>query len=203
MNKANRSAINTKGFELEAQRIATLMRDQIRLGFVDVGGWDTHVNEGGAQGALANTLDNLGRGLAPYAHALGNQWKNTVVVVSKFGRTFREKRQQGQRPRPRHRVPGARWQHRRRSHRGLASCGRARKVAAGSRLSGTQRLPRAARRFVHTDVGTLAGSLATCVSGGEGEGSRAGLSLHRVSVGTRHDPIATPSLRLVQRLVRT
>ncbi len=96
MNKANRGAITAKGFELEAQRIGTLMREQFRLGFVDIGGWDTHVNQGGAQGALANNLGNLGRGLAAYAQALGPQWKNTVVVVvSEFGRTFRENGNKG------------------------------------------------------------------------------------------------------------
>ncbi|MEP7097047.1 MAG: DUF1501 domain-containing protein [Dokdonella sp.] len=96
MSRASRGAISAKGFEAEAQRIATLMRDQFRLGFVDVGGWDTHVNEGGAQGTLANNLGNLGRGLAAYATALGNEWKNTVVVVvSEFGRTFRENGNKG------------------------------------------------------------------------------------------------------------
>jgi len=91
MRAANRGAVNTKGFALEAERMGRLMRDQYRLGFVDVGGWDTHVNEGGAQGALANNLDNLSRGLVSFSQALGEQWKSTVVVVvSEFGRTFRE-----------------------------------------------------------------------------------------------------------------
>lgn len=91
MRAANRGAINTKGFALEAERMGKLMREQYRLGFVDVGGWDTHVNEGGAQGALANNLDNLSRGLASFSQAMGEQWTSTVVVVvSEFGRTFRE-----------------------------------------------------------------------------------------------------------------
>jgi uncharacterized protein (DUF1501 family) len=91
MRVANRGAINTKGFALEAERMGKLMREQYRLGFVDVGGWDTHVNEGGAKGALANNLDNLSRGLVSFSQALGEQWRNTVVVVvSEFGRTFRE-----------------------------------------------------------------------------------------------------------------
>jgi len=91
MRAANRGAINTKGFALEAERMGKLMRDQYRLGFVDVGGWDTHVNEGAAQGALANNLDNLSRGLVSFSQALGAQWQSTVVVVvSEFGRTFRE-----------------------------------------------------------------------------------------------------------------
>jgi uncharacterized protein (DUF1501 family) len=91
MLAANRGAINTKGFALEAERMGKLMRDQYRIGFVDVGGWDTHVNEGGAKGALANNLDNLSRGLVSFSQAMGEQWQSTVVVVvSEFGRTFRE-----------------------------------------------------------------------------------------------------------------
>jgi uncharacterized protein (DUF1501 family) len=91
MNSANRSAINTKGFELEAERMGHLMRDKYRIGFIDVGGWDTHVNEGAAQGALANNLASLGRGVQAFSQSLGTEWKNTVVVVlSEFGRTFRE-----------------------------------------------------------------------------------------------------------------
>jgi uncharacterized protein (DUF1501 family) len=96
MNQANRGAINAKGFALEAQRIAKMMRDQYRLGFVDVGGWDTHVNEGNDKGQLANNLANLGDGLKAFADELGPQWKNTVVVVvSEFGRTFRENGNKG------------------------------------------------------------------------------------------------------------
>ena len=96
MKEANRGAVSAKGFAIEAQRIAKLMRDQYRLGFVDIGGWDTHVNEGGAQGQLANNLANLGDGLKAFAQELGSEWKNTVVVVvSEFGRTFRENGNRG------------------------------------------------------------------------------------------------------------
>ena len=96
MNQANRGAVSAKGFAIEAQRIAKLMRDEYRLGFVDIGGWDTHVNEGGAQGQLATNLANLGDGLKAFAQELGPEWKNTVVVVvSEFGRTFRENGNRG------------------------------------------------------------------------------------------------------------
>ena len=96
MTAANRSAVNTKGFELEAERMAHLMRDKYRLGFVDVGGWDTHVGEGAAQGPLAGNLASLGRGLQVFAQTLGAEWSNTVVVVlSEFGRTFRENGNRG------------------------------------------------------------------------------------------------------------
>lgn len=91
MEAANRRALSAKGFELEARRMAGLMRDRFNLGFIDVGGWDTHVNQGGAQGQLANLLGNLGSGIAGFAEEMGPAWEKTVVVVvSEFGRTFRE-----------------------------------------------------------------------------------------------------------------
>ena len=96
MRTSSRDALSIKGFELEAERMARLMRDNYRIGFVDVGGWDTHVNEGAAQGALASNLTGLGRGLSVFAQALGAEWKNTVVfVLSEFGRTFRENGNRG------------------------------------------------------------------------------------------------------------
>jgi uncharacterized protein (DUF1501 family) len=96
MTKASGGAPSAHNFATETTRIATLMRDQYRLGFVDVGGWDTHVNQGSVTGGLANNLKNLGEGLAAYASALGNEWNNTtVVVVSEFGRTFRENGDKG------------------------------------------------------------------------------------------------------------
>ena len=91
MVAANRNAITAKGFELEARRMAGLMRDRYNIGFIDVGGWDTHVNQGNGQGPLANLLTSLGQGLAGFAEQMGPAWKQTVVVVvSEFGRTFRE-----------------------------------------------------------------------------------------------------------------
>jgi len=96
MMKASRGAVNAYGFTQQAPRIAQMMRDKYRLGFIDVGGWDTHVGEGGAQGALANNLGNLARGLAAFAQAMGEDWKDTTVaVVSEFGRTFRENGNRG------------------------------------------------------------------------------------------------------------
>jgi uncharacterized protein (DUF1501 family) len=97
MEAANRNAINAKGFELEARRIARLMRERYALGFVDVGGWDTHVGQGAATGYLASRLEELGRGLAGFADELGDAaWRNTVVVViSEFGRTMRENGNRG------------------------------------------------------------------------------------------------------------
>ncbi len=97
MIEANRGAVSPKGFELSARRIGRLMQDQFTLGFVDVGGWDTHVNQGGGTGYLADRLGELGRGLAGFAEEIGpDKWNDTVVVViSEFGRTFRENGDKG------------------------------------------------------------------------------------------------------------
>ncbi|MCE4556715.1 DUF1501 domain-containing protein [Roseateles cellulosilyticus] len=96
MEAASRGAIAAKGFALEARRVARLMRERVTLGFIDVGGWDTHVGEGGATGQLAGKLGELGKGLALFADEMGPQWRNTVVVVvSEFGRTFRENGNRG------------------------------------------------------------------------------------------------------------
>ncbi len=97
MQAASRKAVSTQGFEGEARRIAKLMRERYRLGFVDIGGWDTHVNQGGATGNLANRVGELSRGLAAYADEIGPQaWRDSVVVVlSEFGRTFRENGNRG------------------------------------------------------------------------------------------------------------
>ncbi len=100
------------------------MRDQYRLGFIDVGGWDTHVNEGAAQGALANNIDSLGKGLAALSQELGGEWRNTVVVVvSEFGRTFRENGNKGTDHGHGLGVLGSRRQHQRRPGRRRADPG--------------------------------------------------------------------------------
>ena len=92
MQEANRGAVSAKGFELSTRRIARLMKTDYSLGFVDVGGWDTHVGQGAAKGYLADRLSELGRGLYGFVDEIGpDAWNDTVViVVSEFGRTFRE-----------------------------------------------------------------------------------------------------------------
>jgi uncharacterized protein (DUF1501 family) len=51
-------------------------------------GWDTHANQGAAEGQLANRLANLDALVDGLASGLGPEWNNTVVVVAtEFGRT--------------------------------------------------------------------------------------------------------------------
>src|SRR6202012_546473 len=97
MTAANRGAVSPRGFELSARRIGKLMREQFNLGFVDVGGWDTHVNQGAATGYLADRLGELGRALSGFSEEIGPAgWRDTVVVViSEVGRPFRENGDRG------------------------------------------------------------------------------------------------------------
>lgn len=96
MQAASRGAPGTQGFAQDARRIGTLLRERYDIGFVDIGGWDTHVGQGADQGQLATRLEELGLGLSGLAQAMGQAWQRTVVVVlSEFGRTFRENGNRG------------------------------------------------------------------------------------------------------------
>ncbi len=64
--------------------------------FLDCGGWDNHVNEGGAQGQLANLLRDLGQSLAAFHQDMGDRMGDIVVVtMSEFGRTAKENGNRG------------------------------------------------------------------------------------------------------------
>jgi uncharacterized protein (DUF1501 family) len=55
---------------------------------MEVGGWDTHANQGLAQGALPRGLSALDNGLDAFKTEMGPAWANTVVVIAtEFGRT--------------------------------------------------------------------------------------------------------------------
>jgi uncharacterized protein (DUF1501 family) len=62
--------------------------DGPRVAMFDTTGWDTHANEGGAQGQLALRLRGLDTALSALKDSLGPVWRNTVVLVAtEFGRT--------------------------------------------------------------------------------------------------------------------
>src|SRR5437660_4553901 len=64
--------------------------------FVDCGGWDNHVNEGGVQGQLSNLLKDLGQGLGAFHQDMGDRMENIVfVTMSEFGRTAKENGNRG------------------------------------------------------------------------------------------------------------
>ncbi|AMO99357.1 hypothetical protein CAter282_1472 [Collimonas arenae] len=90
---ANNGAPLPNGLSIDTARLGRLMRSNpdIRLGFVAVGGWDTHANQGNGTGQLAGRLRPLADGLATLVRELGPAFNDTVIVVmSEFGRTFRE-----------------------------------------------------------------------------------------------------------------
>jgi uncharacterized protein (DUF1501 family) len=90
---ADNGAPPPKGFAADAARLALMIRQDptIRVAFMDLGGWDTHVGEGNGKGQLANRLGQLGDGLVTLASGLGPAYQDTLILVmSEFGRTFRE-----------------------------------------------------------------------------------------------------------------
>jgi uncharacterized protein (DUF1501 family) len=82
-----------RAFAESCTRVGHLMaRDpSIRIAFAALGGWDTHVNQGAAEGQLPNHLRPLSDGLVSLGQALGPAYPHTVILVmSEFGRTVRE-----------------------------------------------------------------------------------------------------------------
>ncbi len=92
MQQASRSAPTPGNFARQAGLMGRLLGGgTYSIGFADVGGWDTHVAQGGAQGQLSNRLGAFAEGLTEFRKNMGPAWRETVVVVlSEFGRTFRE-----------------------------------------------------------------------------------------------------------------
>jgi uncharacterized protein (DUF1501 family) len=77
---------------LVARGAAKLMSadDGPRIAALAFDGWDTHANEGGPVGRLAQLLSGLDGALAEFESGLGGRWRDTVVVVAtEFGRTAR------------------------------------------------------------------------------------------------------------------
>ena len=68
----------------------------LEVAFTDVGGWDTHVNEGNARGQLGNLLQQFGNGIAALDRDLGQRMDDVVILtMSEFGRTARENGNRG------------------------------------------------------------------------------------------------------------
>ncbi|MFN0124481.1 MAG: DUF1501 domain-containing protein [Blastocatellia bacterium] len=75
------------------RQIAQLIKSDIGLeiAFTDIGGWDTHQNEGTAQGQLAGRLLEFGQGIAALYTDLGDRAADVIILsMTEFGRTARE-----------------------------------------------------------------------------------------------------------------
>jgi uncharacterized protein (DUF1501 family) len=85
-------------FGASLKQIAQLIKADVGLeiAFADVGGWDTHAGEGGAEGQLSNRLRNYAQAIASFARDLGSRMADvTLVTMSEFGRTVRENGNRG------------------------------------------------------------------------------------------------------------
>src|SRR5262249_39643631 len=80
MTESARGAGPARAFETQARLVGRLMRAKpaYSIGFIDVGGWDTHVDQGSAKGVLATNLEGLTAGLSALAAEMGTLWPGTV-----------------------------------------------------------------------------------------------------------------------------
>ena len=80
------------------RQIAQLIKAGVGLevAFTDIGGWDTHVNEGNQQGQLSNLLRQFSNSIAALYTDLGQRMDDVVILtMSEFGRTARENGNRG------------------------------------------------------------------------------------------------------------
>jgi uncharacterized protein (DUF1501 family) len=80
-------------FGQRLRQIAQLIKADIGLeiAFADVGGWDTHVNQGGATGQLATRLGDFAGAVHALVTDLGDRMADVVILtMSEFGRTARQ-----------------------------------------------------------------------------------------------------------------
>ncbi|HEU4769970.1 MAG TPA: DUF1501 domain-containing protein [Pyrinomonadaceae bacterium] len=75
------------------RQIAQLIKANVGLeiAFADMGGWDTHANQGNTRGQLANLLSQFSVGIAALYQDLGQRMDDVVILtMSEFGRTVKE-----------------------------------------------------------------------------------------------------------------
>ena len=79
-------------------QIAQLTKADVGLevAFAELGGWDTHVNQGSVQGQLATRLEDFSKSIAALVTDLGDRMADTVVLtMSEFGRAVNENGNRG------------------------------------------------------------------------------------------------------------
>jgi uncharacterized protein (DUF1501 family) len=90
---ANGAEYPRSPFGQRLRQIAQLVKADlgVEVAFADVGGWDTHVNQGGATGQLANRLADFAQSVAALVADLGDRMDDVVILtMSEFGRMARE-----------------------------------------------------------------------------------------------------------------
>jgi uncharacterized protein (DUF1501 family) len=84
---------SNSAFGQALMQIAQLVKSNVGLqvAFADVGGWDTHANQGSVRGQLGNRLKDFGDGIAALYRDLGDRMRNIVIVtMTEFGRAVSE-----------------------------------------------------------------------------------------------------------------
>jgi uncharacterized protein (DUF1501 family) len=88
------SAVYPAGrFGESLKQIAQLIKADVgvEVAFAEMGGWDTHANQGGAQGQLATRLREFSQAIAALYTDLGDRMADvTILTMSEFGRTARQ-----------------------------------------------------------------------------------------------------------------
>lgn len=85
-------------FARALRQTAALIRADVGLeaSCIDLGGWDTHAEQGSIQGTQANLMRVLAEGLTAFHQDMGAEMsKVTVVIMSEFGRTLEENGSRG------------------------------------------------------------------------------------------------------------
>ncbi len=90
---ANGASYPRSPFGQSLLQIAQLIKSDlgVEVAFTDVGGWDTHANQGSSRGQLANRLQDFSQGIAALYIDLGDRMRNVVILtMTEFGRTIRQ-----------------------------------------------------------------------------------------------------------------
>jgi uncharacterized protein (DUF1501 family) len=97
--KPSPDAVYPRGaFGDRLRQVAQLIKSDIGLeiAFTDIGGWDTHANQGSSQGQLALRLTELAQGLSALYVDLEERAEDVVILtMTEFGRTARENGNRG------------------------------------------------------------------------------------------------------------
>lgn len=97
-NAENGAVYPNTGLGRSLKQIAQLIKAGVGLevAFAEMGGWDTHINQGGARGQLANLLRDFGQSIAAFHTDLGKRMDDVVLItMSEFGRTAKENGSRG------------------------------------------------------------------------------------------------------------
>lgn len=95
---ASRENYPRGGFGRSMGEIARLVKSGVgvEIAFTELGGWDTHANQGGSSGRMARNLQQLAEGIVAFYRDLGDRMEDVILLtLSEFGRTVKENGNRG------------------------------------------------------------------------------------------------------------